>query len=64
MPMYKKNNNGEVEKGDHYNNPLEWWKKYAKEYPTIAKIAMKYLAIPTTSASSERVWRRVSNVLT
>ena len=39
-------------------DPLEWWKMHNTQLPTIAKLARKYLAIPASSAPSERVFSR------
>eukprot|EP00731_Ephydatia_muelleri_P026559 Em0018g659a len=39
-------------------DPLEWWKMHNTQFPTIAKLARKYLAIPASSAPSERVSSR------
>jgi hypothetical protein len=39
-----------------YNNPLEWWKVKKHQYPLLSKVAIKLLAIPATSAPSERVF--------
>lgn len=38
----------------HNQCPLAWWKSREKRYPTIAQLARRYLAVPATSASSER----------
>ena len=35
----------------HMTQPLLWWKSQEKKFPTLAKMAMDYLAIPGTSAS-------------
>ena len=48
--MYKDENMKE------FNNPLDWWRINEKQFPLIAKMAKRYLAIPATSAPSERVW--------
>ena len=37
-------------------DPLAWWKMHDGQFPPIAKLARKYLAIPTSSAPSERVF--------
>ena len=39
-----------------FNNPLDWWRNNENQFPLIAKMAKRYLAIPATSAPSERVW--------
>lgn len=45
-------------------NPLEWWRTREDKYPAIAAIAKKYLAIPSTSASSERCFSTAGNIVT
>jgi hypothetical protein len=53
-----------LEESDHYLNdptadgdvyPLDWWKLYIGRY---AQIAKAFLAIPATSAASERVFSK------
>jgi len=39
-----------------YNCPLSWWKTSAGRYMNIGKLVIKYLAVPATSAPSERIW--------
>ncbi len=39
-----------------YNNPLEWWKMKAQQFPLLSELAVHYLCIPATSATSERVF--------
>ena len=39
-----------------FANPLDWWKVHETDYPYLAKLAIKYLSIPATSAPSERVF--------
>ena len=48
---------------DAFNDPLKWWKESCAKYPYVANIACKYLAIPATSAPSERVWSRLARIL-
>jgi hypothetical protein len=38
------------------SDALEWWRRKAAEYPSVARIARKYLAIQASSAPSERVF--------
>ena len=41
-----------------FNNVLAWWKRNATKFPLLATLAHEYLAIPATSAPSERIWSR------
>jgi hypothetical protein len=43
---------------------LHWWKEHEKQYPLLARLARKYLAIPASSAPSERVFSRLKNIIT
>jgi len=45
-------------------NSLEWWRTRENKYTAIAAIAKKYLAIPSTSASSERCFSTAGNIVT
>ena len=45
-------------------NSLDWWKIHEKRFPDIAKIAKYFLAIPASSASSERVFSTAGNIVT
>lgn len=45
------------------NDPLPWWKKNAPIFPTLAKLARKYLAVQATSAPSERVFSVASRLI-
>ncbi len=47
-----------------YNCPLSWWKSSANWYKNLGKLVIKYLAIPATSAPSERIWSQAARVLT
>lgn len=44
-------------------DPLLWWKANCSEFEHLSMMARQYLAIPATSAPSERVWSRASNLL-
>jgi hypothetical protein len=46
-----------------YNCPLSWWKSSAHWYINLGKLAIKYLAIPATSAPSELICSRAARVL-
>jgi len=39
-----------------YSDPLAWWKEHEKIYPNLSKLARRVLAIPATSAPSERLF--------
>lgn len=46
-------------------NPMFYWsKQYTKIYPTLSKVARKYLPVVATSVPSERLFSRVGNILT
>ena len=47
-----------------FNDPLKWWSVSEVKYPRVAKLAEVFLPAPATSAPSERVWKRSSDVLT
>ena len=49
---------------DYELDPLEWWKNNESAYPTLAKLAKKYLTVPATSASSERLFSKSGKVVT
>ena len=44
--------------------PFQWWRNRYKEYPLMARLARKYLAVSGTSTPSERVISRLGLVLT
>jgi hypothetical protein len=55
--LYKREQHLPLKKEDgRYNNPLDWWRLKQQQYPLLAKLAYKLLAIPATSAPSERVF--------
>lgn len=45
-------------------DPLLWWRKHRHQYPHVAILACRYLAIPATSAASERVFSSGGNIVT
>jgi hypothetical protein len=55
--LYKREQHLPLRKADgSFNNPLDWWHLKQQQYPLMASIALKVLAIPATSAPSERVF--------
>jgi len=38
------------------SNPLEWWRLNVKFYPYLSMVAKRFLAIPATNASVERLF--------
>ncbi len=50
------------DENDVFNDPLKWGEENGAKYPNVANIACKYLAIPATSAPSERVWSRWARI--
>jgi hypothetical protein len=46
-----------------YNCPLEWWTVHCSDHPHIWKVAEWILAIPATSAPSERVFSAAANIV-
>jgi hypothetical protein len=64
LTFFKKEATMPLTTADGYSNPLDWWRKNAYKFPFLARLARKLLAIPASSAPSERVWSRVSTVLT
>ena len=53
---------GENEAKD--TDPLLWWKQNEHQFPLLSILARRYLAIPASSAASERVFSRLKNTLT
>uniref|UniRef100_A0A8C4GFL5 HAT C-terminal dimerisation domain-containing protein n=2 Tax=Dicentrarchus labrax TaxID=13489 RepID=A0A8C4GFL5_DICLA len=45
-------------------NPLNWWREHECEYPLLSKLAKRYLCIPGTSVSSERVFSTAGDIIT
>ena len=41
---------------DKKKNPLKWWAEHEKTYDLIAPVARKWLAVPASSAASERLF--------
>jgi hAT family C-terminal dimerisation region len=44
--------------------PLDWWKDNQENYPAVWAVEERYLAIPATSAPSERAFSAAGNTVT
>lgn len=44
-------------------DPLVWWSTHESQFPTLARLAIKFLAIPATSAPSERIFSVAQRVV-
>lgn len=45
-------------------NPLSWWKEHEHEYPQLSRIAKRFLCIPGTSISVQRVFTTAGDIVT
>jgi hAT family C-terminal dimerisation region len=43
-------------------NPLQWWMEREAQFPILSKLARQVLAIPATSAASERVFSQAGQI--
>lgn len=46
------------------SSPLSWWKSNEKKFPSLSKVAMKYLCICATSVASERLFSTGGDIVT
>ena len=48
----------------HCNDPLLWWKKHAITFPTLARLAQKFMGIEASSAASEYIFSKAQRITT
>lgn len=56
MPMSSEEADEEGTVRTTYNNPLDMWREKASEFPKLASVARRVLAIPATQAQSDRMF--------
>jgi hypothetical protein len=44
-----------------WDDPIVWWKDHAENFPRMARLAKKYLAVPASSVPSERLFSSAGN---
>ena len=49
---------------DGDDDPLQWWKFHESDFPLLAQYARRYLAIPASSAPTERHFSKVGQIVT
>ena len=47
---------------DYENDPLEWWKLHAADFPHVARTAKAVLSIPASSAPVERIFSSTGKI--
>ena len=52
------------QESDRFVDPLQWWKLYESKFPKVSILARRYLAIPASSAASERLFSRLKQTAT
>ena len=45
------------------NNVMQWWGQNEDKFPNVSKLARKYLAIPVSTAPSERVFSQLKLIV-
>lgn len=44
-------------------DPIKWWSDNAARFPTVSKLAQRYMCTPATSVPSERVFSAAGNIV-
>ena len=63
MQKYQLDKGSRLQTDSCYDCPLEWWRVHHVDYPHTWKVAEWILAIPATSAPSERVVSSAANIV-
>lgn len=64
MPLYHSKTDTQGNEVNVFNNPLPWWKENSYRFPLVAALARQMLAIPATSAQSERLFSKAGQIVT
>ena len=64
--MYRETAGAQFNDGElHVHSPiLMWWKEHATRFPYLSQLARRYLAMPDTSASVERLFSVAGQIVT
>lgn len=44
-------------------DPFDWWKVNESKFPSVAKLAQRYLCVPGTSVASERIFSTAGDIV-
>ena len=66
LDLYRETAGSEFNDGKLASNApiLTWWKEHAARFPYLSQLARRYLAMPATSASVERLFSVAGQVVT
>ena len=64
MALYHVQVDEDGNKVNVFNGPLSWWKENCNRFPMVAALARQMLAIPATSAQSERLFSKAGQIVT
>ena len=66
LALYRETAGSEFNAGklDRHAAILTWWKDHAAQFPYLSQLARRYLAMPATSASVERLFSVAGQIVT